>query len=1322
MSALSLWLAYWLFFIHPDLNATAIAISPSLETQPPAELLFQERDAALVDPGKTTSWIPGEVAKLKSAELAATETGPAIVYLSVPGVGRLDDPAPGGSGDHRSRLSIAPEVFQGPRASAGNAAGNDLKDVLDLNDIFDEFRNRPGQNKLLILDIRQIATDRKLGLFLSDFADRLKRELDRRNPENFTVLASCAPGQFSWSSDADGHSVFAHFVADGLRQARDVRELVDYVQKNVSRWVKIHRGAIQTPISWGNPASNFYLPKPPETGESRIWGATSRPLDSPWKKQEAHDLWNRLLAWYKKTDGYLEQRPHRYAPLAWREYLETLLRAERLYRAGLFQEGLKVITGLEGIEQVLRIPFALPPGNEYPSLEMGLRLASDPNFHPPYMGDAEWETALAWPPPRSVPVAGVKPKEKNAATKQGGEIVSSENADQPDASAPEKGKLQLPEFLRMCREGKNPWRDFVEGQLIDWAIDWTKSHPNSILFSQRADLFRHALKVRRLSERAASSSWQTGRLFDDVLEKGDAARRRAQDDLFAADQDTDGIEQHFKEAESYYEQAIKYGEAVDLIEQIRVEWPYLGGWKVRRAAAMGPAETNRTADFIHRFATRVAKLNSSLDPRNPREDSPDAPNASFEREYADVRQDFEQVKGEFNSAIAAQVTSGSWRQIDSVLGVPTIPAKDRKQLVERVVALSLEHALQKFNASQAARATPEAKPADGKSEAKPAESPSEPAEQSAGSALSADTVSEADEGSQPDGRREDPEFGLGAKGMAQLELSLLTIGGIDEMLDEPSRIRQALDDLNREIDSFSPGSGALDAAHADENHRDRICGTLRSLRRRLESACAERGNAFGDIKEVRQDNYRSVLALQRALLALPARLADETRFANLSKKLADFRITAVLLGQARRLLDDLDIGRADKLLKIVAGMRNEDAGVVELRKRLETKRAAKITISSKDVVLKGDQDKEKIEVSIEPSPEIPKGRAVLSFRTDAKEELKILRNDPAAASVDVTLGVGAEVNPAKPPAKLGYLVERGINVEELEGLVRNRGHAEKKLWPSLFYRGHTYPINPTDATIKIVLEPLDDVVHVALRESPIPKGSKDQFRYHPSDGYMHYNEVLNYQVVLTNLKDKDQTVYVEYQIEEDPEAKRNMTTILKGKSSRVDFSKVVFKDGVRGVDLKALEQKKPGTHEVDLGKPRYLQIDVWDSPARGRRLTATPKRFRFTHLDVKSYAGMVNQFYDAAEERVHIQVAHLRTDPCKGLLDMTASVANSSQGAHYGIPPDRGYDFYFGVDPQTDMVKWSVNVGKKINAFSGTLTINPNAKKEEEKNAETPKP
>ncbi len=1339
MSALSLWLAYWLFFIRPDLNVLAIWIGPSPTSGSATELLFQEQDARIFGPKAIKRpESPRQVAETIREFLESKGQRPAIVYLSAPGVGPLRDPDRSDSVGEGNRLSIDPEVLEGARAAGNKSAG------LNLQDVFDEFRKRPWQKKLLILDISQIGTDRDLGVFANDFTHRLKQVLDKSPRENFTVLCSCAPGQFSWSSDADRRSVFTHFVADGMNRARDVQELVIYVKKHVYQWVKNHRGAIQTPIWWGNPAANFLLPKPAsETGIFPNWGPTSRPPNSPWKQQEAVDLWNRLVACYQKSDVYVEQRPYRYAPLAWREYQETLLRAERLYRAGLFSEGKDVISSLDGLEQELNNPYAAVPKSGYPSLEMGLRIASDSRFHPEWEDDRKWVHALAWPSEQSVPDSADQPKGSNATRKIKKGITPSEISEQDDDGAPEKGKARLPEVLASIAAGKNPWRSFVEGQFIDWAIEWTKFHPNPTFLAQRqpAEVFCDCLRVRRLAEHAASASWQSGPWSEALLQAGDAARRQAQDDLFVGDQNSDAVPRHLKMAEIAYERAIKYGGALDLIQEIRVEWPFLGGWKVRRAAVSGPKEVFKTADFIVNFTNRVAKLDSRLDPWSPRESPTDARNADFEREYEAVRQDFDQVKEAFKSAVDAQPPPSSWREIDDLLRVPLIPSKARKELVERVVARSLEDALQpRPKVTQAADAKPEVKPADVKSEAKPAdvksemkplESPSEPADDSPGGTLSTDSSPDPEEGVEPE-MATDRAFWALANGMALLEWSVLSIANVEDMLPVGSATRQGkgpLDQLHEEITSGGQIEWESDSTKAYEHHRDRISAKIRNLRSRLIDTCTTRSAGLGELEELWDENHRNRLFLQRTLIALPRSQGDEVdvrvknpRFSKLSADLAGFHVRALLLRQARRLLDDLDTNRAGIFLKMAEGMGKENSEVLKVRQRLGTVQAAGIKISGEKLVFDGDSHQKNMEVSIEPDQQVPSGRAVISFGLFPMKDLRIMRNDAHGAGTDVTLGSGVPVNPEEPPAKVSYIVQRGIDVGDLEGVVLNRDRAEKSLSPSLFYRGHIFQ---TTEPIKIVLEPLKDVVYVTLRQDrqTVPKGFRDQFRLHADDGYMHYNEDLKYEVMVTNLKKNNQEVFLEHKLEQDAESEQHATVLLKGNER-----KVVITDRVRGVDMKNLGQKVLKSREVDLGRPRHLEIVVWDSPARTRRLTT--RRFRFTHLDVDSYAAMLPVYYQ--NEVVYLAVRHLATDPGKGYIeDVTASVAGLSQlatadgdglGKACKIGKDDFYGFWFGVDPKTPMVPWSVKIGMKSNAFHATLTINPGAKeKEKEKDKDKDK-
>ncbi len=758
----------------------------------------------------------------------------------------------------------------------------------------------------------------------------------------------------------------------------------------------------------------------------------------------------------------------------------------------------------------------------------------------------------------------------------------------------------------MIAEGKNPWEAFVEGQLIDWAIEWTKFHPDPVFLSQpkQADVLRKALRIRRVAEQAAAASWQTGPWSDALLESCDAARRQAQDDLFTGTQDPESAMRQFKEIESSYNRVVRYGAALELVEEIRTEWPFLGAWKARRAALSGQGEIQRTTDFIVNFARHVAKLQARLDPWAPRENPTEPRIADFEREYDAVRQDFDVVKSEFNSAVEACNPSSSWRELDLLLAVPSIRSEVRERLVATVVAHSLDDALvPRAKASPAAGAgtddspkdtkaepkpsddraaakeadgKPEAKPVDGKPEVKPPAPAVEPADHSRGGSLATDE-SPDDDASQPDVVA-DPAFWAEASGMAMVEWSLLVIGEVDGMLAAAPRTRQGsglLDQLQTEISSASQIEWKSDSKKAFEHHRDRISAKLRNLRSWLADACIKRGDGLADPDELWDENHRSRVSLERTLAALPRPLVDlalsrvrNPRFPKLAADLAGIHVRAILLRNARRLLEDLDTTRAAAYLKMAGNTASADSAAAKLRQRLEALQAAKIKVGGAKVVLDGDSFQQKMEVSVEPDRPIPKGRGVVFFGPDPKKDLEILRDDPQSGTMDVTRGTPVAVSADGPVVKAAYILRRGIDVDDREGGAVNRDHAEKTLAPALYYRGHTYQ---TTEPISVVLEPLKDVVYVAVRQDrqTIPKGYRDQFRLHPSDGYMHYGEDLKFEVVLTNWTTTPQDLLVDYKLEQDPESERHEVVKLKPKES-----KAIFNELVRGVDLKKIGARR----------------------------------------------------------------------------------------------------------------------------------------------------
>ena len=124
MSVLSLWLGYWLFFVRPDLNVLAIWVGPAPGSWSTTGLFYQEQDATILGAkAMRRPESPGQVAESIGQFLKSKGQGPAIVYLSVPGVGLLGDPSPDDSVGDLHHLSIDPEVLRGPYAGGRSRRG-----------------------------------------------------------------------------------------------------------------------------------------------------------------------------------------------------------------------------------------------------------------------------------------------------------------------------------------------------------------------------------------------------------------------------------------------------------------------------------------------------------------------------------------------------------------------------------------------------------------------------------------------------------------------------------------------------------------------------------------------------------------------------------------------------------------------------------------------------------------------------------------------------------------------------------------------------------------------------------------------------------------------------------------------------------------------------------------------------------------------------------------------------------------------------------------------------------------------------------------------
>src|SRR5262249_46637618 len=168
--------------------------------------------------------------------------------------------------------------------------------------------------------------------------------------------------QVNWTSEADRRTVFGHFVARGLSgeatgwdpssRGLSARGLAEYVRHHVSRWVGENRRAQQIPVLL-SADDNVNFPLRPSVPPSALRAARSDP-------EVAEDMQKRLAEGWTRRDELETRRPFRHAPMLWRRYQETLLRAERLIRAGQDVEAGEAPRELAALEQ--RLPGSADPG------------------------------------------------------------------------------------------------------------------------------------------------------------------------------------------------------------------------------------------------------------------------------------------------------------------------------------------------------------------------------------------------------------------------------------------------------------------------------------------------------------------------------------------------------------------------------------------------------------------------------------------------------------------------------------------------------------------------------------------------------------------------------------------------------------------------------------------------------------------------------------------------------------------------------------------------------------------------------------------------
>jgi hypothetical protein len=505
----------------------------------------------------------------------------------------------------------------------------DSKDWLPVGSLLDDLlAKHADRDVLLLLDCSRIDVDWSLGVLQNDFADRLRGVVKdkQRKYRGLSVLCSAGPGQLGWTAPELGGSVFGYYVWRGLQGKADnnrdrrvgLQELGDYVQENVSQWVRYHRNAAQEPmlIASGRDYPLVHA-KPSEEHEEQT---PALPHDPRWSDLET--LW--------AAHGALAaQSPWRWHPLEWARFQRGLLRMEQLLQAGdeyrdRYNSTKQVVEDLAKALQ-RKGPIAA----EAFSLPMAQRLGTWPSAQEMELLEEELKGQLS-------KQAGPQSKPEEAATakadaaKAPGAKTDSTKADSAKTPAAKAEASQPPAPKPVvCGEAADygraevAWNWFLQQgahdqklcdamlKYVDGASPRPKDNVIEVHFlrmlsayldptvwDKRPDQVVAAAGARDRAEKAAAPQDQRAAYWvRPLVDPADALRRQAEDKLFLGNplELDEAREKLWPQAEEKYLEAIRragtVSEALELRDRAWAEIPYLTLWQLNRPTPSGSRES-----------------------------------------------------------------------------------------------------------------------------------------------------------------------------------------------------------------------------------------------------------------------------------------------------------------------------------------------------------------------------------------------------------------------------------------------------------------------------------------------------------------------------------------------------------------------------------------------------------------------------------------------------------------------------------------------------------------------------------------------------------
>lgn len=607
---------------------------------------------------------------------------------------------------HAGADTKGPYLWLPPKGAAVSDA-----DKLYVTEILQRLSELPkSHSKLLVIDIAQTPANWVFGGAYSDFV-RAVKGLDSKIEEvgELAVLLSADEDQVSWIADERRKSTFGFYFVEGIRGAAgkpgdplNANDLHTYLKTEVQKWAVANRGANQQPVllpkSSGEARAKkldlAILPQTPYTPPDK---AAAQPTPPELRKE-----WERV-----EKLASLTPSPDTTDPLKWREYLEWLLRWERLLR-------------VEGAA-VKAVPDTLPPRVKRLGDELEARAADAAvcgvvalPAGPALSGIGEEKQpdttfAKLWEPPDGSDHGtewGKLVKDADATRETAiRTAVARFVVDKVLADNVSKASLDTADKVLRAVGGVQP----VEAHYVRMLHLHLPGDPKKRTDADQkqwppADLLRTAITLRRMAEQTA---WADGLSYPEqafrwtfpLVDAADKNRQKGEDLLFDTDPKSwNEAAKLFAQAQQDYatakDRAQVVAEALARRDRVFARLPYYGRWVA--AAHDGPKNPDELLDQLEQAAGAAHKIDKLI--REVSANPTDTDVTALKKASTDAAV-LDAVADAYDKAaklLSGEVQASNWHALDVAQLVPfrkLEPGPDLGQKA-RTVAASLATAAQ----------------------------------------------------------------------------------------------------------------------------------------------------------------------------------------------------------------------------------------------------------------------------------------------------------------------------------------------------------------------------------------------------------------------------------------------------------------------------------------------------------------------------------------------------------------------------------------------------------------------------------------------------